>query len=219
MVTVESTFTKQDILRDLSPQTPFVLYGISWDDYEEVVRELDGSSVQTIYNHGILKVMSKSSEHEYFIELIKRIIDRVSFILLKKVIFFGSPTIKQSFIKKGVEPDACFYVSRANLVSGQSKIDVSQNVPDIVVEVDIHHSSEDNFEIYSAFGVSEFWLYDGNDLKIYQLKDGKYIEITASAELSNLTSASLTEFLNRSKTEDQFELLIEFENKLKNNEL
>lgn len=219
MVTVESTFTKQDILRDLSPQTPFVLYGISWDDYEEVVRELDGSSVQTIYNHGILKVMSKSSEHEYFIELIKQLVGILSRILHQRVLHFGSPTIKQSFAQKGVEPDACFYVSRANLVSGQANINVSQNIPDIVVEVDIHHSSEDKFEIYSAFGVSEFWLYDGNNLKIYQLKDRKYIEISASAEISNLTSAILTEFLNRSKTEDQFELLIEFENKLKNNEL
>ncbi len=219
MVTVESTFTKQDILRDLSPQTPFVLYGISWDDYEEVVRELDGSSVQTVYNHGILKIMSKSSQHEYFIEFLKQLVGILSRILRQRVLHFGSPTIKKSFIKKGVEPDACFYVSRANLVSGQSNVDVSQCVPDIVVEVDIHHSSEDKFEIYSAFGVSEFWLYDGNDLKIYQLKDGKYIEISASGELSNLTSAILTEFLNRSKTEDQFELLIEFENKLKNNEL
>ena len=180
MVTVETTFTKDELLRDLSPQTPFVLFGVSWDDYEEVVRELDGSSVQTIYNNGVLKIMSKSPQHEYFIELIKRIIDRVSFTLLKKVIFFGSPTMKQSFIKKGAEPDACFYVGSADLISGKANVDVSANVPDIVVEVDIYHSSVDKFEIFSAFGVPEFWLYDGERLSIYRLESGQYSEVLAS---------------------------------------
>ena len=215
MVTIASTFTKEDLLRDLSPQTPFVLYGVSWDDYEEVVRELDGNSVQTTFNHGTLKIMSKSPQHEYFIELIKRIVDRLSFLLRKKVIFFGSPTIKQSFIKKGVEPDACFYVSRAAKVSGKADIDIAANVPDIVVEVDIHHSSADKFEIYSAFGVPEFWLYDEEKLKMYRLENGSYREIASSFELSELRAEVLTEFLNRSKKEDQFDLLIEFENQIK----
>lgn len=212
MVTVETTFTKQDILR----QTPFVMLGISWGDYEKVVRELDGSSVQTTYNRGILKFESKSAEHEYFIELIKRMVDRLSIILRTKIIFFGSPTIKKSFLEKGAEPDACFYVSSANLVSGKANVDVVKNVPDIVVEVDIHHSSDDKFEIYPALGVPEFWLYDGNEMKIYRLEDGKYEEISASLELPNLSAKTLTEFLNRSKTADQFDLLIEFESNLKN---
>ena len=219
MVTVETTFTKEELLRDLSPKTPFMMLGVSWDDYQEVVRELDGSSVQTTYNNGVLKIMSKSSQHEYFIEFIKRIVDRVSFALVKKVIFFGSPTIKQSFVKKGAEPDACFYVSSADLISGKANVDVAANVPDIVVEVDVFHSSDEKFEIYSAFGVPEFWLYDEENLKIYRLENGQYREVSASVEMPNLTAETLTEFLNRSKTEDQFELLIEFENQLRNNQL
>jgi Uma2 family endonuclease len=219
MVTVESTFTKEDLLRGLSPKTPFMMLGVSWDDYEEIVRELAGSSVQTTYHDGILKIMSKSSEHEYFIEFIKRIVDRLSIFLRIKIIFFGSPTIKQSFIKKGVEPDACFYVSRAGLVSGRADIEVAENVPDIVVEVDVHHSSEEKFEIYSAFGVPEFWLYDEEKLKIYRLENKVYQEVTMSIELPVLSAEVLTEFLTRSKTEDQFDLLIDFENQLRNNQL
>jgi Uma2 family endonuclease len=219
MVTVETTFTKEELLRDLSPNSPFVLFGVSWDDYEEIVRELDGSSVQMTYNDGILKIMAKSPQHEYFIETIKRIVDRVSFLFRQKVIFFGSPTIKQSFVRKGAEPDACFYVSTADLISGRANVDVAGNVPDIVVEVDVSHSSDDKFEIYSAFGVPEFWLYDEENLKIYRLENGQYSEVPASIELPNLTAENLTEFLNRSKTEDQFDLLIEFENHLRNNQV
>ncbi len=216
MVTIETTFTKEDLLDSLSPKTPFMMFGVSWADYEEIVSELDGSSVQTTYNDGILKIMSKSSEHEYFIEFIKQLVGILSRTLRIRALHFGSPTIKQSFIKKGVEPDACFYVGRAHLVSGKAKIDVAENVPDIVVEVDVHHSSEEKFEIYSAFGVAEFWLYDEEKLKIYRLENNVFREVTASLELPFLTAKILTDFLTRSKTEDQFDLLIEFENQLRN---
>jgi Uma2 family endonuclease len=215
MVTLEATITKEDLLRDLSPKTPIVMYGVSWNDYKNVVLELDGSSVQTTYNNGVMKIMSKSPEHEYYIELLKRIVDKVSFGFMIKVIFFGSPTIKQEFVKKGVEPDACFYVSRANLVSGKANINITQNVPDIVVEVDIYHSDDDKFEIYSAFGISEFWRYNENEFKIYRLQNTVYKEVMASVELPFLTGKLLTQFLNRSKTEDQFELLVEFESILR----
>jgi Uma2 family endonuclease len=219
MVTVETTFTKEELLRDLSPNSPFVLFGVSWDDYEEIVRELDGSSVQMTYNDGILKIMAKSPQHEYFIETIKQLVGTLSRLLRQRVLHFGSPTIKQSFVRKGAEPDACFYVSTADLISGRANVDVAGNVPDIVVEVDVSHSSDDKFEIYSAFGVPEFWLYDEENLKIYRLENGQYSEVPASIELPNLTAENLTEFLNRSKTEDQFDLLIEFENHLRNNQV
>jgi Uma2 family endonuclease len=131
MVTIEATITKDNLIRDLVPDNPLILYGVSWENYENLVRELDGSSVQMTYNRGILKIMSKSGEHEYYIEFLKQIVGILSRIIIKKVIHFGGPTIKKSFQKKGVEPDACFYVSRANLVSGRADVDVSEIVPDI----------------------------------------------------------------------------------------
>jgi Uma2 family endonuclease len=215
MVTIESTFTKEELLSELSPKNPLVMFGISWEGYEEIIRELDGSSVQTTYNNGILKIMSKSPQHEYYIEFIKRIVDRISFVFLQRIIFFGSPTIKQSFVKKGAEPDACFYVSSANLVSGKADINVSEIVPDIVVEVDIFHESDEKFEIYSAFGIKEFWLYDEQHFKIFRLENNEYKEVSQSVELPQISSEILNEFLTRSKSEDQFDLLIELDNQLR----
>ncbi|HSK71570.1 MAG TPA: Uma2 family endonuclease [Pyrinomonadaceae bacterium] len=217
MATIEATFTKEELLSELSPETPFVLYGANWDSYEEVVQELWGvGSVQVIYNRGILKIMPKSPEHEYYAELVKRIVDRVSFGLHKKVISFGSPTMKKNTLEKGVEPDACFYVSRAALVSGSAKIDISEIPPDIVVEIDVYHKSDDKFEIYAAFGVPEFWLYDQKTLRIYRLeKDDKYEETSASLEFPILTSEILTKFLNQSRQKDQFEILLDFEDWLR----
>jgi Uma2 family endonuclease len=218
MVTVEATFTKEELLRDLSPEVPFVLYGVNWDDYEEVIEELWGiSALQVSYNRGILKIMPKSPEHEYYAELLKRIVDRVSFGLLTKVISFGSPTIKKKILERGVEPDACFYVNRANLVSGKSQIDIAEIPPDIVLEVDVHHKSDDKFDIYAGFKVPEFWLYDKKELRIFHLENQEYKQISASEQLPVLTSKILTEFLNRSQTEDQFDVLLDFENWLQKN--
>ena len=218
MATVEATFTKEELLRDLSPETPFVLYGANWGSYEEVVRELWGiGSIQISYNRGILKIMSKSPEHEYYTKVIEKIVDRVSFGLLKKVISFGGPTIKKEIIERGVEPDACFYVNRANLVSGSANIDIAEIPPDIVVEVDVHHKSDEKFEIYAAFEVPEFWLYDKKELKIFRLVNQEYKQVPASEQLPVLTSKILTEFLNRSQTEDQFDVLVDFENWLQKN--
>jgi Uma2 family endonuclease len=118
-----------------------------------------------------------------------------------------------------VEPDACFYVSRADLVSGRANVNVSEVVPDIVVEVDVTQADEDKFEIYSAFGISEFWRYNENNFQIFRLEGTEYKEVAASIELPQLSSELLTEFLNRSKTEDQFDLLIEFENLLKEKQI
>ncbi len=219
MVTIEATISKDNLLRDLIPDNPLILYGVSWENYENLVRELDGSSVQMTYNRGILKIMSKSGEHEYYIKLLERLVDRVCFGFMIKVIFFGGPTIKKSFAKKGVEPDACFYVSRASLVSGRADVNVSEIVPDIVVEVDVTHADEDKFEIYSAFGISEFWRYNEEVFQIYRLENAEYKEVTASVELPQVSAKILTEFLNRSKTTDQFDLLIEFEKLLKESQI
>ncbi|MBO0719619.1 MAG: Uma2 family endonuclease, partial [Blastocatellia bacterium] len=44
--------------------------------------------------------------------------------------------------------------------------------PDIVVEIDIHHSSVAKLPIYAALGVPEIWRYDGYTLKICNCSAG-----------------------------------------------
>lgn len=88
-------------------------------------------------------------------------------------------------------------------------------MPDIVVEVDITHTHEDKFEIYSTFGISEFWRYNENNFQIFRFINNEYKEISESVELPQLSAKLFTEYLNRSKSQDQFDLLIKFENELR----
>ena len=80
-----------------------------------------------------------------------------------------------------------------------------------MVEVDIHHDSLNKFSIYSALRVPEFWLFNGDKLKIYQLENENYAEVEKSLALPILSTEILTDFLNRLENSDQFEVLLEFE--------
>ena len=120
--------------------------------------------------------------------------------------------MKHSRWRKGSEPDACFYVQSASRIGNRVLLDFTNDPPpDIVVEVDINHDSLSKFPIYAALGVSEIWRYDGQALTIHLLEHNQYITSEASVALPMLTSAVLTEFLSRSRSEDQYETLLEFE--------
>jgi Uma2 family endonuclease len=124
--------------------------------------------------------------------------------------------MKKKRKKKGNEPDACFYIQSADLIGSKIDIDFdSDPPPDVVVEIDVHHDSTSNFPIYAALGVPEIWHYDESSLTIYHPEDNQYVEAKASLALPMLTSRKLTEFLNQSRSEDQYAVLLAFERWLK----
>ena len=124
--------------------------------------------------------------------------------------------MKKEREQKGAEPDACYYVQSAELVGKKDEIDLNVDPPpDVVVEIDLHHESISKTSIYSSLGVPELWRYDGNRMTIYHLRGEEYIVSEASESLPLLTSAVLTEFLARTSKEDQYEILLAFEEWLK----
>lgn len=194
-----------------------IQHHISWGEYEELLAAVGESSrLRISYDEGTLQVMSPSSKHEHHAILIERLVDRLSIRQRIKVLSFGSTTIRKRSEQKGAEPDACFYVQTAEAVGTKDIIDFDTDPPpDIVVEIDLHHESISKFPIYAAFGVPELWRYDGDTLTIYQLREGQYVASDASQSLPLLTGPVLTEFLARSPKEDQYDILLAFEEWLK----
>ncbi len=217
MVTAEVTISKDDLLGLRNPMT---LVGIDWETYEEISEELgESASLHLTFDKGALTFMPVTEIHETLVILLERFIALVSLATRTNIIPTGKATMRSKRRNYGVEPDLSFFVSKAavhrikNYVANELEMP-----PDIVGEVDIYHPSDDKFEIYSEFGVSEFWQYDGEKLKIYKLPtNGKYEEVERSEELPILTSAVLTEFLKRGQTEEQFEVLSDFQKWLQNN--
>ena len=217
MITAEVTFSRDELV---SVKYPMQYVGIDWQTYEDISEEIGESSpVHLTYDNGVLTIMPVTELHELLIALIERFITLVSLGTQKEIVPTGKATMRSERRKYGVEPDLSYFVSKADI--HQTKDYVPNEIelaPDIVCEIDVHHPSDDKFEIYAEFGVSEFWQYNGEKLKIFKLHEsGEYKEIERSEELPILTSAVLSEFLKRGQTEQQFAVLSDFQNWLQEN--
>lgn len=217
MITAEVTFSKE---RLLSFKYPMQYAGIDWKTYEDISEEIgDSRAVQLTFYDGVLTVMPVTEIHEFLAGLLHDFIRFAGLALRVNVIDTGKATMRSKRRNFGVEPDLSYFVSKANIHQIKNYIpNEIELAPDIVGEIDIHHPSEDKFEIYSDFGVSEFWQYNGEILKIFRLQEsGEYQEIERSEELPILTAAILTEYLNRGQKDEQFKVLSDFQEWLQNN--
>lgn len=185
----------------------------TWEDYEEILESVGEAGGRRISFDGEnVKILTLSTKHEKFVRFIEMMITALSLKTRKKILSFGSSTMKSSRYKRGSEPDCYFYVQNAELVADKDNLDFSRDIPpDIVVEIDVHHSSTEKFEIYSKLRVPEFWLSDGERLLIYRLEGGSYTAVKKSSALPILTSDILSDFLGRLANSDQFEILLDFE--------
>ena len=202
-------------------RNPMSLIGVEWETYEEISEELgESTSLHLTFDRGTLTFMPVTELHELLIALVERFMTLVSLKTRQNIVPTGKATLRSKTKQYGVEPDLSYFVSKANVHLLKAYVpNEIETPPDIVVEIDVHHASDDKFEIYAEFGVSEFWRYDGEKMKIYKLQPkGKYLEIKQSAELPVLTSAILTEFLRHGHTEEQYKVLADFQDWLQNNE-
>ena len=203
-----------EITSQLPAGSDIFLRGQTWRNYEEILESVgEASGLRISFDGRNVKIMTLSTKHEKYVRFIEMIITTLSLKIRKRILHFGSATIKSSRQERGSEPDCCFYVQNAELVADKDTIDFSRDVPpDIVVEIDIHHSSTEKFEIYSKLRVPEFWLYDGERLRIYRFESETYVAVKKSVALPILSDDVLTDFLNRLQNSDQFEILLKFEN-------
>lgn len=215
--TISKTENLVELIDHMAADSVLTLHGVSWDEYEELLNVVgDASGLRVSYNEGTLRIMSPSSKHERHAWLIGQLVGLLSTRLHIRVLYYGSVTMRKRSKQKGVEPDTCFYVQNAALIGTKDEIDFNTDPPpDIVVEIDLHRDSFSKFPIYVSLGVPEIWRYDGKSLTIYQLRDEEYVASELSQSLPLLTSTILTEFLARSPKQDQYDILLAFEDWLK----
>lgn len=189
----------------LPPDAILVVPNVSWEQYEGLLQDLvDRPGVRVSYDEGRLQVMSPSDEHEDCKDAIAFIARVLSEELGVPLETRGSTTWKRRSLRKGVEPDTCFYVANAPRIIGRRKIDLDVDPPpDIVVEVDVTNESLSKFPIYAALGVPEIWQYDGARVQMYELKGETYVGTAESRFFQGLTCSMLREFLELSETQGQ----------------
>lgn len=212
MVTAEITFSREQLL---GLNHPIEWFGVNWQTYEDISEELgESTSLHLTYNKGVLTIMPVTELHELLTGILHNFIIFAGMTLRINVISTGKATMRSKRRNYGVEPDLSFFVSKSDIHQIKNYVPKELELaPDIVCEIDVYHPSDDKFEIYAEFGISEFWQYNGEKLKIFKLQsNSEYAEIERSEEIPILTSAILTEFLKRGQTEQQFTVLSDFQN-------
>lgn len=204
----------RSIIEHLPPDSRLILQNQTWDDYERLTAAVgEASGLRISFADGELEIMTLSTEHESFAEMIGRLVDRISIGKNIDILFFGSATIKKSKRVAGSEPDACFYVQNAAKIGGKIRVDFGVDPPpDVVAEIDWKHDSFYKFPIYAQLGVPEIWRYDGQKATFYKLENNeKYVEIETSVALPVLTAKVLGDFLNRNGKDAQPQILRDFQ--------
>ena len=194
-----------------------VLRDVTWDEYERFLEEtLDHPGLRVAYDEGRLEVMSPSVEHEEYKDFVLRLVLALADTRGIPIETRGSATWRRRSLRKGAEPDCCFYVANAARIIGKRTIDLeSDPPPDIVVEIDIAHESLNKFSIHAALGVPEIWRYDGTTVQFYERAGDTYHAVEASRCLPGSTTEMVGEALELSKTRGQTAALTAFRLRMK----
>lgn len=197
---------------------PMQYVGFDWAAYEQISEEIgEGSGLKLTYKEGSLTIMPTSELHEIVAGILHNFIALAGMALRKEIVSTGSATLRSKRRSLGVEPDLSYFVSKADIHQTKATVEDELGLaPDIVVEIDVHHRSDQKVDIYAEFGVSELWRYDGERLVIFRLQpDGSYLPIAESVEIPVLNADVLTTFLARGLKEKQFVVLSDFQDWLR----
>lgn len=151
-----------------------VLHNISWETFEALLRDTgEDRGSRFAYDCGVLEIMTPHFEHENPKSNFGNFIIALAEELGIEVRSAGSTTLKRKILKRGIEPDTCYYIQNELAIRGKQTLDLETDPPpDLAIEIDITSSSVNKLGIYSALGVTELWRYDGQNLKFYQLIEG-----------------------------------------------
>ncbi len=192
------------LIATLPEDARLFLPNVPWAEYEYLLSQItDSSSIRLSYDQGRLEIMTLSPRHESLKVLFSHLLSVLTDELNLGFISLGSMTFKLPAAARGTEPDDCFYIRRAALVEDNETIDLAIDpAPDLVVEIDLSHPSLNKLPIYASLGVTEVWIYDGQEMRFYLLAEADYEEILTSDLFPFLTPSDLTNFLVPSKLRD-----------------
>jgi Uma2 family endonuclease len=171
------TSSSSEIMFRPAGEKRVALHGIDWSAYQQMKALLDERTrARLTYDRGTLEITMPSEPHEFYARLIERFIVILVVELGLKLKTMGSTTLDRADLRRGAEPDNGYYIQNQPKVAGREVNLAVDPPPDLVVEVDISHTDIDKPALYAAMGVPEFWQFNGQIWRIYQLQAGVYVE-------------------------------------------
>ena len=182
-----------------------LIYGVPWESYEAILEAFGDRRFRHTYKEGTLEMMSPSEEHEWIKEFIGRLIEMAAYDLDLPIKSTGSTTQRHPKLLRGLEPDLSYYIQHESEVRGRCATESGATPPpDLVVEVEITHKIIDRLEAYATLQVAEVWRYRDKSVEIFALAEsGDYSQIDASPAVPQITSDSITRFINMLDEHDE----------------
>jgi len=170
----------------LPPGQRVLLNDVSWQEFEAILEDLgEGRGSRIAYEGKTLEMMTPLPEHETRKVLIGDFLKALMEELEVDFWSLGSTTFKNELMGEGIEPDDCFYIENEAKVRGKERIDLKIDPPpDLAIEIDV--TSRTHPSIYQNLGVRELWRFEKGKLKIYELRNGEYVESEFSPHFPNL---------------------------------
>ncbi len=174
-----------------------VLFDVSWQTYELLLRDLAEQHVFLTYDRGTLEIMSPLFKHERAGRLLARLVQSYTEVRDIPIVSCGTTTWRRESLARGLEADECFYVQNEPLIRGREEVSLDRDPPpDLAVEVDITRSSLEKQAIYAALKIPELWRFENDQLQIFVLKpNGEYQQVDQSPALPGLALAQIDRFM------------------------
>ncbi|HXE54922.1 MAG TPA: Uma2 family endonuclease [Tepidisphaeraceae bacterium] len=200
-----------------SPATPLeeqqhiVLHDVSWEFYEQLLKELENRPIQVTFDNGSLEIMAPLHIHEVWKKRIGGLVEVMCEELDLDIEPSGSTTFRRRDAVKGLEPDECYYVNNAGLIRGKRELDLTRDPPpDLAIEIEITRRSIPKQPVYAGLGIPELWRFNGKRLTILILKTGKYGVTANSLAFPFLPIVEFQQFVLRLETERRPRVLRDF---------
>ena len=196
------------------PVQRFVFPDASWDFYTSTLYELEAQGLHTrvTYDDGWMELMTTGDNHERAKKVIARLIEQYSLEMDIPALGLGQITCRRKDLRKGLEPDECYYVRTEPPPMSQGELDLlTYPPPDLAVEVEITRGSIPRQPIYAALGVDEIWRFDGERLTVlHRTPDGRYEPHEKSLAFPELCIDQLNRFIRQALTGNQHEAIKAF---------
>lgn len=189
-----------------------VLTDVTWDFYVRFRSEFEDRPIRLTFDRGNLEIMTTGRPHELFRKLLAKLIEILLFEFDVPVSSGGSMTFQLEDLKRGFEPDDCWWIAHAADVRGKSKLDfLIDPPPDLAIEIEITSSLVNRVGIYAAMQVPEIWRFDGRVLRFCVLgDDGEYEDSPSSKAFPFLKPEDVLPFLILDDSTDETTALRRF---------
>jgi Uma2 family endonuclease len=190
----------------------FLLTGMSWNFYEQLLAEIGDRPIRVTYDQGRLELMAPSYLHEGYSRAFSLLIGVAAEEFDLPIKGAGSTTFRRADLLRGLEPDQCFYIQHVADILGKTELDLTVDPPpDLAFEVDLTRRALDRMEIYAALGVPEVWRYNGRKLRVFLLNEaGQYQEQSRSPTFPRLPLSEFIRLLPQSLNFEETSLRKEF---------